>query len=124
MDFLAYKDSHKSRESFALTYYSSSQPLYGVRCVRCDSLRFSTLHYTKERKFLFLNPKKIIPAKVHVRLGISICNIFPCFSRPRGRLPCKFESNRSITAILRSVFLESCRKISKNPFFQCFLAQN
>ena len=48
----------------------------------CDSLRFLTHPYTKEPKFLLLNPNNIIPAKVHVRLRISSCNMFNRFSRP------------------------------------------
>ena len=48
----------------------------------CDSLRFLTHPYTKEPKFLLPNPKNIIPAKVHVRLRISSCNMFNRFSRP------------------------------------------
>ena len=48
----------------------------------CDSLRFLTHPYTKEPKFLLLNPNNIIPAKVHVRLRISSCNMFTRFSRP------------------------------------------
>ena len=51
----------------------------------CDSLRFLTHPYTKEPKFLLLNPKNIIPAKVHVRLRISSCNMFNRFSRPLAR---------------------------------------
>ncbi len=50
--------------------------------------------------------------------------MFHRFSRPHGRLPCKFELNRSSTTKLRSLFPESCRNTPKNPFFQSFLAQN
>ena len=48
----------------------------------CDSLRFLTQPYTKEPKFLLLNPKNITPAKVHDRQRISSCNVFNRFSRP------------------------------------------
>ena len=40
------------------------------------------------------------------------------------RLPCKFKLNRSITAILPSVFLKYYRKTLKNTFFRGFLAKN
>ncbi len=112
--------SANSRASFALTYYSSFKPLFGVRCVCWDSVRFLAHHYSKEPKFLILNPKKIIPAKVHVRLEISSCNMFHRFSRPHGRLPCEFQLNRSSTAKLWSLFRESCRNTPKNSFFSKF----
>ena len=51
--------------------------------------------------------------------------MFHRFSRPHGRLPCKFELNRSSTPKLRSLFPESCRNTPKNSFFfRSFLAQN
>ena len=50
--------------------------------------------------------------------------IFGHILQSNGRLPCKFELNRSITANLRGVFLKRCRKTPKNPFCRSFLTQN
>ena len=102
------------------TFYCSSKPLFGVRCVRRDSLRFLAHLYSKVPKFFFLNPKNIIPAKVHLRLRISSSNMFHRISHRHGRLPCKFELNLSSTAKLRSVFLKSSRKTPKPRFFDVF----
>ncbi len=74
--------------------------------------------HQKTRFSTFFDPKlNFFPLKWSILLLAHLL-------QSNGWLPCKFELNRSNTANLRNVFLESSRKTPKNPFFRRFLAQN